>query len=54
MKNYGTPMKMSRRMAMIRYLLKHSPERLKEPGLVRSIRLGIASKAQVYGFHPTK
>lgn len=47
-------MKMSNRMAMVRWLLKNNPARLKEPGLVEAIRFGVATRQEVYGFHPTK
>ena len=53
MRNRGTPMKMSRRLAMARYLMRtKQTEKLKE--LLRPIRLGIATKQQVYGYQPTK
>lgn len=53
--NNGTPMKQSNRLALMRYILAHNKERIKEePGLVRMIRTGMATRQDVYGFHPTK
>jgi hypothetical protein len=52
--NNGTPMKGNRRLAMVRWLNRNNRERLKEPNLIRAIRLGVATRREVYGFHPTK
>lgn len=53
-RNRGSVMSMKNRLAAARWVIKNKPHLVKDEHFIRYLRLGVLTKEQVYGFHPTK